>query len=179
MAKPSEVDFIIENAGPILDTTLEAFPLPGHFMNMIGIRTPDDVVFLADTLFGEDILLKYRLVFLYDIEGYFQTLDMLSNLEADFYIPSHASPREDITSLIQVNRQNTLDIAETIIQESRESVDTEELLKKVCDRFGIQLDYNQYVLLLSTIKSYLAYLSDQAKVVPEIRENRLLWQTVE
>ena len=58
-------------------------------------------------------------------------------------------------------------------------MDTEELLKKVCDRFGIQLDYNQYVLLMSTLKSYLAYLNDRGKMVPEVRENRLLWQAVE
>ncbi len=179
MAKASEVDFIIENTGPIMDTPLEAFPLPGHFMNMIGIRTPDDVVFLADTLFGEDILSKYRMVFLYDIEGYLRTLDMLSGLEADLYVPSHASPREDIQTLIEANRRNTLDVAETIIRESREPVDTEELLKNVCDRFGIQLDYNQYVLLMSTLKSYLTYLNDRGNMVPEIRENRLLWQAAE
>jgi len=174
MAKPSAVDFTIGSTVP--DTPLEVFPLPGHFLNMIGIRTPDNVVFLADALFGEEIISKYRLVYLYDIENYLLTLDMLEEMKADMFVPSHAAPREDIGSLIQINRRNTLEIADTIGAECAAPVGTEELLKKICDRYGLELDHNQYVLLGSTIRSYLSYLHDKGRIVPEFQENRLLWR---
>ena len=74
---------------------------------MIGVRTPDKVVFVADALFSGEILDKYRLVYLYDIAAYFNTLDELAALKADLYIPSHASPTESLDTLIEENRRNT------------------------------------------------------------------------
>lgn len=188
MAKPSAVDLVIEIPGPIgassaswhpvPGTPLEVFSLPGHFLNMIGVRTPDNVVFLADTLFSEEIISKYRLVYLYDIAGYLKTLDILETLEAEVFVPSHAPPKENIASLVEINRKNTLEVADMVVFELADSMGTEELLKKICDRLGLQLDYNQYVLLGSTIKSYLSYLHDQGHIVPDFQDNRLFWQTV-
>ncbi|MHB8766852.1 MAG: hypothetical protein ACYDA8_21285 [Deferrisomatales bacterium] len=38
-------------------------PLPGHYFGMIGVRTPDDVLFLADSLFSAAILAEYPVFF--------------------------------------------------------------------------------------------------------------------
>ena len=178
MAKASSVDAVISSSGRILDTVLEAIPLPGHYLNMIGVRTPDNIVFLADALFGEDIIKKYRLVYLYDVQGHLDTLAMLEQLDADLYVPSHASPRDDITGLIEVNRRNTLEIADAILQVCKNPAGTEDLLKGICDRFGIRLDHNQYVLVGSTLRSYLSYLDDRGSIVSEVSENRLVWSRV-
>ncbi|HGL6486470.1 TPA: MBL fold metallo-hydrolase, partial [Clostridioides difficile] len=40
LAKESEVDYIIPSNGKIVDTELEAISLPGHYFEMIGVRTP-------------------------------------------------------------------------------------------------------------------------------------------
>jgi hypothetical protein len=37
------------------------------------------------------------------------------------------------------------------------------------------MDWNQYVLVGSTLRSYLAYLLDQGRLSAEFVENRLLW----
>lgn len=34
----------------------EVIPLPGHFFDMVGFRTPDDVVYLADCLSSRETL---------------------------------------------------------------------------------------------------------------------------
>jgi glyoxylase-like metal-dependent hydrolase (beta-lactamase superfamily II) len=39
-----------------LPSGLEYFPLKGHFFDMIGVRTPDGVVFLSDCLFGQNTI---------------------------------------------------------------------------------------------------------------------------
>ena len=44
VAKPSIVTDLIPAAGPILETGLEAIPLPGHYFEMIGVKTPDDPI---------------------------------------------------------------------------------------------------------------------------------------
>lgn len=57
LAKESVVTEIEGN----LPEGLEYFSLNGHFFNMIGIKTSDDVYFLADALFSEETINKYHL----------------------------------------------------------------------------------------------------------------------
>ena len=44
---------------------MEVIPLPGHFFDMTGFRTPDDVVFLADCISSRETLEKYAVSFIY------------------------------------------------------------------------------------------------------------------
>lgn len=80
MAKPSLVTDIIANSGKILATGLVAVPLPGHFFEMIGVMTPDNILFIGDSLFPENIINKYHLFFLLNLKAHLQTLDELTNL---------------------------------------------------------------------------------------------------
>lgn len=50
MAQESDVSDVSRLSEDQLLKDLELIPLPGHFFQMIGIRTPDDTVFLADCL---------------------------------------------------------------------------------------------------------------------------------
>ena len=45
MAQPSDVQ---ELTADVLPAGFQVIPMPGHFFDMVGFRTPDDVVFLAD-----------------------------------------------------------------------------------------------------------------------------------
>lgn len=66
---------------------MEYFRLPGHFWDMIGVKTPDDVYFMADCVFGENILEKYHISFFYDIAAQLETLDMIEKLEGQAVHP--------------------------------------------------------------------------------------------
>ena len=96
-AKESVVTSIENN----LPEGLEYFTLKGHFFDMIGVKTSDDVYFLADSLFSEETITKYHLFFIYDVKEYFNTLDYLSTLNGNLYIPSHCDMTSDISSLIE------------------------------------------------------------------------------
>ena len=48
---------------------MEYFRLPGHFIDMIGIKTPDDVYFMADCVSPANILEKYHVGYIYDVAG--------------------------------------------------------------------------------------------------------------
>ena len=86
-APPSHVTDIILSHGQILDTPLQAISLPGHFMDMIGIMSPDKVFFIADSLFSRDILNKYHITFIYSVHSYLETLTMLEKTEAALFYP--------------------------------------------------------------------------------------------
>lgn len=177
VAQPSEVTDVIPSSGPIVDTALEAFPLPGHYFDMIGIRTPDDVVFLADSLFSVEILQKYHIVFWYDIQAQLQTLDMLQTLTAAHYVPSHGQLTTDIQAMVAANRQNLSAIIAVLVAFCQQPTTIEEVLAHVCQTYQIALNANQYVLVRSTLTSFLAYLEEHGRLAVTFADGRMLWQT--
>ncbi len=176
MAKPSKVTDIIPSSGKILDTNLEAISLPGHFFDMIGIKTPDNIIFLADSLFSEEIINKYYLFFLYDIQAHLQTLQKLKTINADTFIPSHCIPTSSIKKLIDINESKVTEIISTVFSFCERSVAFNEILSRVCKKYKIDLNANQYVLVSSTIKSYLSFLCEEGKLDMFFSEGDIFWK---
>lgn len=154
---------------------LEVIRLDGHSMEMIGLRTPDKVVFLADCVSSEATLEKYQISFLYDVAEYLQTLDRVEQLEAKLFIPAHAAPTEDIKPLAALNRQKVVEIADTLQTMLNTPMGFDTLLQQVFTRFGLTMTMEQHALVGSTVRSYLSWLKDQGRVRAELSENMLLW----
>lgn len=153
-------------------------PLPGHFFDMCGFRTDDGVWFLADCLTSETVIEKYHVQFLYDVAGYLETLDKVCTLEGCLFIPAHADAVADIRPLAEVNRAKVQEILGVVLELCREPVGFEELLQKLFTRYQLTMDFSQYVLVGSTVRSYLAYLLDKGAVAASFDDSRLLWQAV-
>lgn len=157
---------------------LEVIPLKGHFFDMIGIRTPDNVVFLADCLSSKTTLDKYQFSFIYDIDAYLKTLDKVQEIDAEMFVPAHADAAESINELADFNKQKVLETAEKIQNVLTTPMCFEELLKKLFDDYALTMNFEQYVLVGSTVRSYLSYLKDNGKITARFEENRLLWQSI-
>lgn len=175
MAKESKITLLNQN----LPEGLEYFSLKGHFFDMIGIKTSDDVYFLADALFSEETITKYHLFFLYDIREFLNTLEMLKNLKGKFYIPSHCEATKDITNLIERNQDKVYEVMKSIYDYCKNEVTFEEILKYIFDKYSLTMNVNQYVLIGSTIKSYLSYLCDENQIGYEFRENKMIWKQMD
>lgn len=174
LAKESKVTNINNN----LPEGLEYFRLKGHFFDMIGIKTSDNVVFLADSIFSAETITKYQLFFIYDVKEFLNTLDFLSELNATYYIPSHCEGSDNISDLIQLNKDKIQEILNTIYEFCKNEVTFEEILKYIFDKYTLTMNANQYVLIGSTIKSYLSYLCDENKITYEFKNNKMLWKQV-
>ncbi|MHB8089352.1 MAG: MBL fold metallo-hydrolase [Firmicutes bacterium HGW-Firmicutes-18] len=174
MAQPSEADDLNIFSLP---QGLEILPLEGHYFGMFGVKTDDGVWFLADCMMGENILQKYHASFIYDVAAYLATLDKVEALEGKWFIPAHAAACQDIKPLVAANRQKVLEICEKLLEWCREPMMFEEVLKKTFDYFQLNMDWNQYVLVGSTIRSYLAYLHEDGKIETTFVNNHLLWHT--
>ncbi len=157
---------------------LEIINLPGHFFDMIGIRTPDDTVFLADCISSESTLKKYQISFIYDVEAYLNTLNMVEKMQAKVFVPAHAEVTDDIKKLVQINREKVYEISETIKRVLKTPMCFEALLKILFDNFNLTMNFEQYVLVGSTVRSYLSYLKDKDKITADFENNQLLWKTV-
>ena len=171
-AKESNVELIDNN----LPDGLEVINLKGHFFEMIGIKTDDNVYFLGDSLFSEETINKYHLFFIYDVKEFLNSLDVLSNLDGKLFIPSHTEALSDSSNLIDINRNKVLEISNKIYDICKEEKTFEEILKIIFDDYKLTLSSNQYVLIGSTIRSYLSYLFDENKIIYEFRDNKMYWK---
>lgn len=162
----------------MLPEGFEILSLKGHFFNMIGIKTPEDVVFLADSYSSKETLDKYRIGFLYDVREYLDTLEYLKGIKARSFIPSHAEVSEDIGDIVQYNIDCVTEIADKICELIAAPVCFEKLLKMLFDAYGLTLSAQQYVLAGSTVRSYLTYLKNNGRADFIIENNMLLWKAV-
>lgn len=155
---------------------LEVIPLPGHFFQMIGIRTPDNTVFLADCLSSLETLEKYQVSFIYDVEKYLETLDMVGKMKAGLFVPAHAAADTDLKPLIERNREKILEIEEKILEICKMPSCFEDIMKQLFDEYGLAMNFEQYVLVGSTLRSYLSWMKDKGKLDVDFSDNKLLWK---
>ena len=176
MAQESDAD---ELASAELPEGFEIIPLPGHCFEMVGFRTPDDVVFLADCLSSRATLEKYRIGFIYDVQAYLDTLEKVKSLSGAFFVPAHAEACEDVSELAQYNIDTVNEIAGRIKSICTQPVNFEALLKRLFDEYALELSFEQYALVGSTVKSYLAWLMDKGQLKAKCESNLLLWEAAE
>ena len=176
MAQESDAEYLTD---AVLPEGFESIPLPGHFFDMVGYRTPEDVVFLADCLSSRETLEKYRIGFIYDVGAYIRTLEAVKTMQARIFVPSHAAVTEDIAPLAQHNLDIVHEIAGRIVELCAEPLCFEAILQKLFTLYGLTMSFEQYVLVGSTVRSYLAWLKDSALLSVSFENGMLLWRRAE
>lgn len=173
MAQESPCEYLTPS---VLPEGFEIIPLGGHFFDMVGFKTPDGVAYIADCLSSEQTLKKYGVGVIVDVEAYIETLERIKSMDASLFIPAHAEPTNDIAPLAQVNIDAVLSTSAQILSLCDEPVTFDELIGRLFDSMGLTLSLQQYVLVGSTVKSYLSYLMDKGQMTVMAENNRLVWQ---
>lgn len=121
---------------------------------------------------------KYQIGFIYDVAAYIKTLEMVKSLNAKMFIPAHAEVTTDISGLAQYNIDKVHEIAEKIIDLCREPLCFEAILQRLFAEYGLTMNFEQYVLVGSTVRSYLAWLKDTGRLNVAFENNLLLWKRI-
>lgn len=175
LAQESNAEYLTDEKLP---DGMTIIPLHGHFFDMVGFRTSDNVVYLADCLSSAETLEKYQIGFIYDVAEYLNTLEKVKEMQAEMFIPAHAEATENIAPLAQINIDKVNEIAEKIIEICREPVCFENILQKLFNDYKIALNFEQYVLVGSTVRSYLSWLKDSGRLEALFENNLLLWRKI-
>ena len=175
MARESQVLSLTKE---VLPEGWERIPLPGHSFDMTGFRVPGDMVFLADCLSSQATLEKYQIGYLYDVEAYLDTLEKVCSMEAALFIPSHADPVEDIGPLARRNIEKIHTILQTILGICSEPKTADQVLKELFDAFGLVMNFEQYALIGSTLRSCLTYLKEKGLAEAFFDRNMLFWKRI-
>jgi glyoxylase-like metal-dependent hydrolase (beta-lactamase superfamily II) len=172
-AQESEADELTQQALP---EGLSMLPLPGHFFDMVGYRSADGAVYLADCLSSNETLGKYQITFLYDVAAYLQTLEMVKTLDAKVFIPAHAAATENIAPLAQDNIDKVHEIAAKILKICKQPKSFESVLQQLFLAFGLTMTIEQYSLVGSTVRSYLAWLNDANRAEYLFENAQMFWR---
>ena len=157
MAQESDVADFSDESFP---KGIEVIPLPGHFFDMVGFRMPDNVVFLADCISSRE------------------TLDKVEQMEAAMFVPAHADASADVKELVRYNRDKVHEVADRILSVCGEPMCFERILQEVFKGYGLSMNFEQYVLVGSTVRSYLSWMKDTGRLSAEFQDSMLLWQSV-
>ena len=94
------------------------------------------------------------------------------------FVPAHAEVSADMKELVQCNRNKVHEVADRILSICKEPMCFERILQEVFKGYSLAMNFEQYVLVGSTVRSYLSWLKDTGKMAAEFRDNMLLWQRV-
>ncbi len=125
---------------------------------------PDGVAFLADCISSRETLEKYAVSFIYDVGAYLETLDKVERMEAAMFVPAHAEVSADIKELVRYNRDKVHEVADRILSICGKPVHFEGIWQELFKRYGLAMNFEQYVLVGSTVRSYLSWLKDTGKL---------------
>lgn len=158
-----------------LPSGLRTFKLPGHHYDMCGIKTKDGVYFIADSICTEKLINKEHIMLIYDVAGYKKSLHLLETLKGKghIFVPSHAEITDDLTNLITINLNKILEIEQVLVEMLKSPKSYDEIISRIFTHYNLKISYNKYLLIGSTIRSYLAYLVHQKRVVCNFEENIL------
>lgn len=193
LAEPTLVDQVIKSDEVIKlsdDVTIECVPLPGHYFEMIGILChvrkekdrPDkfSIFFTSDGIFTRTMLTKYWIPFLYNVKQFKESLDVIRTTAADYYVPSHGEVYTEISALYELNMLSVIQNEETILNCLKEGQKTfEDILKYIADNNEMSMRLSQFMLVGSTIRSYITYLYNEGKITWHFKNNKMYWKIPE
>lgn len=176
MAQPSIAQPL---TAEVLPAGMSIVELPGHCFDMVGFRTADGNVFLADCLSSEETLQKYGIGYLWNPGACIQTLEQVKTMQAARFIPAHAPVTADIAPLAQRNIEAIQNTMAKILAILAAPCTFEELLQQIFTAYSLTMTAQQYALIGSTIRSYLSHLLTEGKIQFAFTDNRMVYQSVE
>lgn len=179
-------EFVNENSIIELNTKakISFVSLPGHFIDMIGISILDSdnnkTIFLGDSIFGAQMIEKYSISYMMKIYEFINTLDKISQIQSDFYIPSHSTiitSQAELQRVAQMNKNEIFKIQNFLLELCKTPMQNDDILAKVFETYHIRTSASQIVLIGSTIKNHLTdlYINEKLNMICE--NGRLYWQT--
>ena len=153
--------------------------LDGHAFAMLGVCTPDGVWFLGDAVASAHTFEKYRLTYLYDVEKFLQTLEIVAVLEGAAFVSAHVAPFEDPAPVVERNRRWVYETGNCIVELLQTPMPFEALLKAIFDRYDLQMTFGQHTLLGATVRAFLTWLMDAGRVSYFCEDNMLCWKAAE
>lgn len=159
---------------------IEIIDLKGHTKGSIGILTKDKVIFLGDMLVGEDILYKFDLLFIFDIEAYLSSLDLLKIIDFEYAVLGHCKKelsKNEILDLAKKHEQCVNKYLNQIRDIIKIPKSLEGILKVILNKNNLSYNYKEYHFFKFTLVGMLSYLIKLGEIEYNIESGEILYYT--
>lgn len=174
MAEPSDAEVITPDNTP---EGFEIISLPGHSFDMIGVRTPDDVVFLSDSILSKRTWDEYKLPFFYSVNESLKTLEDIQSIKAKLYIPAHNEPLRDICELARYNI-SSMKHKKELIYDLCDGKSFEDIFTDVLDALGLRIMTPKYPMYSVMIRNFLQSLVEDEVIEAVLEDSVLIYHRV-
>lgn len=154
---------ILDNADKVnvCGVNFKILHTPGHSVSHICITTPDDVIYLGDTLISYEVMRGAKMPYAYILTEDLKSKERLYDLKHSKYIVAHKGVYNDIKDLITDNISFYKERAERIYDIIEGQMTKEEILRAVIKKFNISIkSIYKYNVMERMLKSYVEYLDE-------------------
>ncbi|GBF75941.1 hypothetical protein PA598K_04377 [Paenibacillus sp. 598K] len=156
------------------DVTMRVIALPGHAPGMVGLQTPDDVLYCGDALFGERVLRRQSLLLYASIEDARATFRKLSQMAPKAYVLYHGGVLREINALINphLERLNSLTKRfEDLI--ATQPITLERLVQQTMQEHALDDSLEHYGLAMQIVQSHVAELLRMDRISLKVEQGAL------
>lgn len=160
------------------DERFVIYDLAGHSHGHSCVLTPDKVLYAGDSLFDYQIMEKFEFPFIFDVDKFLESMDILPGIDFEHCLISHSRKvynKDSIIELADINKKNTFKYLDQIREILLSPATREDLLMQLINRNSLSLDYKEYHYYYSTVGSMLTYLIDKNEVKFEINGGKLYY----
>ncbi|WP_368489921.1 MBL fold metallo-hydrolase [Clostridium sp. BJN0013] len=152
---------------------------PGHSPAHICIVTPDDVVYLGDSLISYEVMEGAKMPYTYTISKDLKSKTKLYNFKYEKYIVAHKGIYSNITKLIEDNVNFYRNIAAKIYNVINGSITMETIVKSVIENFDISISgICKYIIMERIVRSYVEYLDEMKMIKLNIEDGFIKYSKV-
>ncbi|MEN2258514.1 MBL fold metallo-hydrolase [Paraclostridium benzoelyticum] len=159
---------------------IEIIDLKGHTAGSIGVLTKDKVLFLGDMLVGEELLYKFDLLFIFDVEAYLDSLDLLHTIDFEYAVLGHCKKELDkleTLDLVKKHRESVNKYLKQIRNIIKEPTSLESILKIILNENNLSYNYKEYHFFKSTLVGMISYLNKLGEIKYFIEDGDVLYYT--
>lgn len=152
----------------IEDSFFQIVTLPGHTAGMIGIITPDNVLYCGDAFFGGDTFKKHGVLYYSNIETALASFEKLKTLNMRGCVFYHGAyiMADEVSLAADAHKTRLLETAETIltIVKNQNNIDLDTLTQKVMHLYEVPNEVMAFTLTKTSVIAYVSYLQTHGKI---------------
>lgn len=144
--------------------------LPGHSPGMIGVISPDKVLYTGDAIFGKDTFEKHGVLFYTHIEATLKSFDKIAGCKVDATVYYHGGLyKGDLKPVVEEHRARLLTTKKAIYDMLvKEPLSLDELTRRTMQLFKIPENITQFTLTQTCVFAYVTELEREKKVLMDM-----------
>ena len=166
-----------EETVTVAGVTFDIIHTPGHSLDHICVRTPDNVLYLGDAMMAGPELFKAKFPYVLSINDYFESMCRLRETPADFYIAAHFGVYNEIRPFADMAIRHLAQRMMEILDLVTEPMILGQVTSQICRAYQAKapsvMDLTYYY---RATRAFLFYLLDRGELESFIQDNQIYYR---